>query len=197
MRAERQHSHSCEAMKINIALSILFLTSVGFAQRHVDLIPLQLQFRYEETANQAKETVQYQTLGFAIQIEKYRLGFESSQNEERTGNASFSVENDRREDLLFGGASIFRMATEDQQRSVDLMVNGLMGSTQSKVTTQLLGTPSTATSDKAMVYGVSLSLIGRLKYLMVESEFRILNSKNFNPQTVPAIHFKLGAGIPF
>ena len=184
-------------MKLILLTLLLMFSNMLFAATLIDLYPLQLQFRYQDTASQAKEAVQYQALGFAAQQTDFRIGFEYSFQDSRTGNSSLSVETKNKEYSLFGGYRIFEISLPERRRSLDIFVNGSLGSTQSEVTTQLLSSPSTAQSDKNSVIGASVAFVGRVKYFSIETEFKLLNSKNFSPQTIPVAQIKLGATFPY
>lgn len=184
-------------MKIVIALVIFLLSANSFADEVVDISLFQLQFRYEDSANQAIEVIQYRTFGIAIQPGLYRLGFEYSRNENQTGNSSLSVRTDIKEYALTASYRLYQFAVPERRRSLDFLLGGVIGTTQTDVRTQLLNNPSISKSDSNLVYGVAASLIGRLYYFMIETEFKILTSKNFSPQVVPVAQIKLGFSIPY
>lgn len=184
-------------MKIAIALVTFLLSAHSFADDFVDILLFQLQFRYEDSANQAIEVIQYRTFGIAIQPGIYRLGLEYSRNENETGNSSLSVRTDLKEYALTASYRLLQFAVPEKRRSLDFLLGGVIGTTQTEVRTQLLNNPSTSKSGSNLVYGVAASLIGRLHYFIIESEFKILTSKNFSPQIVPVAQIKLGASIPY
>ena len=170
----------------------------ALAQRYIDILPLELQFRYEDSSSQSKEIVQYQSYAIAAQQDKYRLGFAFSKNESRTGNSSLSFTTQVNDYSFIGGYLIFEISAPERKRSLDIFATGLLGTTQSKVTTQLLGTsPTMSASDKNIIYGIGITLVGRAKYLLLETDFKIINSKNYSPQYVPVVGVKIGASIPF
>ena len=93
---------------------------------------------------------------------------------------------------------IFEISAPEKNRSLNIFTSLTLGTTQSKVNTQLLGLSSTtAESDKNIILGAGVTLVGRLKYFLLETEFKLINSKNFSPQTVPAAAIKMGVCIPY
>lgn len=180
----------------------IFLVLLGSrtaqAERYMDILPLELQFRYEDSSSQSKEIVQYQSFGIAAQQDQYRVGIAFSKNESRTGNTSLSITTQVIDYALTGGYLIFEISAPEKKRSLNIFVTGMVGSTQSKVSTQLLGSSAnSATSDKNVMYGVGVTLVGRVKYFLLESDFKIINSRNYSPQNVPVVGIKIGASIPF
>lgn len=184
-------------MKIGLAFALLTFTSQGFAAGFIDLLPLQLQARYEDSANQAIEVIQYHTYGFAVQPGSYRLGLEFSRSEKRTGNSSLSVRTEVKEYTLTTGYEILQFMVPEKHHSLGLLLGAVLGTTQSETYTLLLGNPSTNKSGTNVVYGVATSVIGRIKYFIIETEFKILISRNFSPQVVPIAQLKLGISIPY
>ena len=184
-------------MKIALALITFMLSTQSFANQFIDLFPLQLHYRYEDSANQAIEVIQYRTVGIAIQPGFYRLGFEYNRREYETGNSSLSVRTDLKEYALTASYRLLQFAVPEKRRSLDFLVGGVLGTTQTEVRTQLLISPSTSKSGSNLVYGVTASVIGRIHYFAIETEFKILTSKNFSPQVVPVAQIKLGAIIPY
>ncbi len=184
-------------MKIALALVTTVASLQCFASQYFDILPLQLQLRYEDSANQAIEVIQYRTLGIAIQSSVYRLGFEYSRNESETGNSSLSVRTDLKEYALTASYRLLQFAVPEKHRSLDFLLGGVIGTTQTEVYTQLLNNPSTSKSGSNLVYGVTASALGRIQYFIIETEFKILTSKNFSPQVVPAAQLKLGVSIPY
>lgn len=180
-----------------IFIALLFSENT-LAQRYIDILPLQLQFRYEDSASQSKEIVQYQSFDVAAQQDQYRLAFAFSKNETRTGNPSLSITTQVNDYALTGGYLIFEISAPEKKRSLNFFATATLGTTQTKVSTQLLGfSPTAAESNKNMIYGLGLSLVGRVKYFLFETDFKIINSKNYSPQYVPVMGIKMGVGIPF
>ncbi len=185
-------------MKLKIIAVVILTSLTARAQRFVDVLPLQLQFRYEDSASQSKEIIQYQSYGFGIQQNQYRFELDYSQNKSQTGNGSLSISTEINEYSLSGGYLIFEISAPEKSRSLNIFTSVHLGTTQSKVNTQLLGSSSTtAVSDKNTVLGLGVTLVGRLKYFLLETDFKIVNSKNFSPQTVPAAAIKMGFSIPY
>ena len=184
-------------MKIAFVLITFVLSTQSYANQFIDLFPLQLHYRYEDSADQAIEVIQYRTLGVAIQPGFYRLGFEYSRQEYETGNSSLSVRTDLKEYTLSASCRLLQVAALEKRRSLDFFVGAVLGTTQTEVRTQLFNNPSTSKSGSNLVYGLSASLIGRIHYFAIETEFKILTSKNFSPQVVPVAQIKLGASIPY
>lgn len=180
-----------------IFIAFLF-SEAAVAQRYIDILPLQLQFRYEDSASQSKEIVQYQSFDIAAQQDQYRLGFGFSKNETRTGNPSLNITTQVYDYALTGGYLIFEISAPEKKRSLNFFATATLGTTQLKVSTQLLGSsPTSAESNKNMIYGAGVTLVGRAKYFLFETDFKIINSKNYSPQYIPVMGIKMGASIPF
>ena len=147
-------------MKIAFTLLTLVVASQCFADRFVDILPLQLQFRYEDSANQAIEVIQYRTLGVAIQPGAYRLGFEYSRNENETGNSSLSVRTDIKEYTVNASYRVLEFVDAEKRQSLGFLLGAVAGTTQTQVNSQVVGSTSTSKSGQNIVYGVSVSVIG-------------------------------------
>ncbi len=184
-------------MKLTALLVSLMIAPQAWAASSIDIMPLQLQFRYEDSANQAIEVVDYRSYGIAVRHGLYRVGMDYSRRESQTGNSSFSVRSDSKEYALTAGYKIYEILVPEKNHSLEIMIGGTAGTTQTEVYTQVLASPSTSKAGTNAVYGVAASVIGRVKYLIIETEFKILGSKNFSPQWVPTAQIKLGASIPY
>lgn len=163
----------------------------------IDIMPVQIQFRYEDSVEQTKATQQYQGLGFNYQRNYLRFGCDISSRLDKTGNASLAIEKKIQEYLFSGGYQLYQLQSQDQKLSLTWFGQALLGQTQTQVKTTLLGSSATSTSDKDWVIGAGTSLVGRYAYGLIETDLKILNSKNMSPQIVPVLSFKFGAGFTF
>jgi len=179
-------------MKKYAGLVLLLLSQNIWAENILDLTPLQLQYRYEDSTNQNKDYIRYESYGVALQIESLRLGFDFSKQRDQTGNESFNVENEKKDYLFIAGYDFYTIQEKKSIYRFDFFANGIIGSSQSKVTTNLLNASSSTTTDQYPVFGLGLSAVARIRYFMSEVEVRALNSKNFNPSTVFTTQLKLG-----
>lgn len=184
-------------MKLMTLLVSLLIAAQASADRSIEITPLQLQFRYEDSANQAIEIVDYRSYGLAARHGLYRVGIEYSRREIQTGNSSFSVRSDIKEYAVTAGYQIYRISAPKEKSSLEFLIGGTLGTTQTDVLTQVFGSPSISKSGTSAVYGVAAAIVGRVKYFFIEAELKFLNSKNFSPQWVPTAQLKLGVGIPY
>lgn len=178
-------------MKKYFLVGILFVTQSALAENYIDILPLQLQYRYEETSNQSKDYISYQSYGAAIQVEKYRLGLDYSKHRVQTGNTSLNVETTTKDFILTAGYQVYLLQNKDQWR-LDCFANGVIGTSEAEVNTNLLGATTASVGDQNPIFGLSASAVGRINYFMMEFEVRALNSKGFSPATVFTSQLKVG-----
>lgn len=192
-------------MKLFLILSLL-VPSFAFAQggaravvapqMSLDLLPLELQMRYEDANDQTRTNHQYQAYGIGFQYTDFRAELEYSQFYDATGNASLKIEQSIKEFNLGLGYQVYHLADANQKLSLSGLINLWLGQTQTIIDTTLLGAKSTSESEKENVLGAGFVVIGRISYFMIETDFKVLNSKNMNPREVPVFALKLGLGIP-
>lgn len=189
-------------MKI-IFLSVLVSVSQAWAQyeiapdRFVDLMPLQLQSRYEDSSGQERTNRQYQAYSLGLQYSAFRSELEFNQFYDKTSSGSVRIENTIREFNLGLGYRVYQLISDDRRFTLNAFTKLWLGQTQTTVATNFGVSQSTDKSDQDMVLGASVSVLARITYFMVEAELRALNSKNMSPQTVPVFGLKLGASIPY
>ena len=184
-------------MKTLLLLLIIQLVgTVSWANRYLDISTLQLQFRYEDTSVQSKETVAYQSYSTAYQMEMFRFGLLYSRHIDTSGNVSLNIDNEKKEYATSFGYQVFHTDTQDKKINFDIFAQGHMGISQSQVTTRLFGTSSMSSSSNILL-GLGAAVIGRFSYLLLESDLDILTASSYSPQFVPAVTFKIGASIPF
>ncbi len=186
-------------MKIFLIVYFICLNGWGAKaepQINLDLLPLQLQMRYEDANDQTRTNHQYQAYSIAFQYENFRTELEYSQFFDSTGNSSLKIEQAIKEFDLGLGYRIYDLADPVEKLSLSGIVNLWLGQTQTSVDTTLLGVQNSAQSEKEMVIGAGVSLIGRISYFLIETDLKMLNSKNMNPRDVPVFAIKLGIGIP-
>ncbi len=181
-------------------ISFLFFQLIAFSAgaSSIDLLPLQSQFRYEDTAVQSKELVSYQGFALAYQLESSRIGIALSRShQDKTGNSSFSIEAKKSEFLVSGGYQIFHIEGAEQKLTLDIYGQGVLGVTQSEVTTNLLGSTTSNKSEQTLVGGAGASVVGRWKFLFTGIDFQVLTSSAFSPQFISAATFNfIGFQIP-
>ena len=189
-------------MKILITL-ILFFGSIAQAQhevapdQYVDLMPLQLEYRFEDSTGQERTNRQYQSYGIGMQYSKYKAELEFSQFYDKTGNPSLKIEQTIREFNLGFGYRLYQLLSDDRRMSLNAFAKLWLGQTQTTIDTTLLTSQSSADSDKEMVLGAGGSLLVRISYFLAEADLKMLNSKNMSPQDVPVFAAKIGVTIPY
>lgn len=174
-----------------LALILLSSSAAYAADNYIDVLPLQSQFRYEDTVNQSKDYVTYQSFGAAIQVMKFRLGLDYSHHRDQTGNASYNVEARSKDFILAGGYQLYVIESASSLR-LDIFANALMGVSEAEVSTTLLGTTTTAVGDQNPIFGLGAAAVGRYKMLILEIDISALNSKGFSPTTVFTTQAKVG-----
>lgn len=175
-------------------LSLISLSSKAF--QAIDFSPLQLQFRFEDTSAQTKETVSYQSLSANFQKDLFRIGLGYSRHTDETGNASLHIANDKKDYLVNSGYQAFSLLVKSSNLRLDIFAEGVFGITQSTVATTLLGSTTSSNSNNDLVYGAGAAAIGRYSYFLLESDFHVLGSKAFAPQYVPVFTIKAGVSFP-
>ncbi len=183
-------------MKFFLFFIFQMVALTSLASKWIDISLLQLQFRYEDTSMQSKETATYQSFGAAYQQDIYRLGFGYSRHQDQSGNASLSIENEKKEYLFDFGYQVFKFENDSKKISLDLFVDAIAGWTQSRVDTKLFSTSSSSNSSNSAVFGVGSSAVGRISYLLLETDLAILTADSFTPQYVPVLIFKAGLSFP-
>ena len=187
-------------MKIILILSLICSTTLAqgskVVEQRLDLLLLQLQMRYEDSNDQTRTNHQYQTYGVGYQYSDFRAELEYSQFYDATGNASLKIEEKIQEFNLGLGYQVYHLADAHQRLSLSGLASLWVGQTQTIIDTNLLGSKSTSESEKETVLGAGFILIGRISYFMIETDFKMLNSKNMNPRDVPVFALKLGLSIP-
>jgi hypothetical protein len=177
----------------NLILSFIFISAnTAVASNYIDLMPLELQYRYEDTTSQSKDNVRYESLGVAVQVEKFRIGIDLSKHRDQSGNASLNTEFLKKDILLILGYQIYEFQDKGSAWQYSAFVNGIAGSNQSEVNTSLLGNTTSSVADQSPIFGLGVSGVVRIKYFMAEVEVRALNSKGFSPATVYTSQLKLG-----
>lgn len=183
-------------MKKYILGFLILAAQNSFADNYIDILPLQLQYRYEDTVNQSKDYLSYQTFGAAIQVEKYRLGIDAAKRKDSTGNASFNIETLKKDFLLTVGYEVYLLQNKDSIWHVGFFANAIAGVSETEVTTKLLSSSSSSVADQNPVFGLGAAAVFRIKYFMMEADVKALNSKGFSPSTVFSSQLKLGLTIP-
>ncbi len=172
---------------------------------HIDIMPLQLQFRYEDSVEQSRQLQTYKGLfeipifanNLAYQLNDYRLSLGQSYQYEKSGNPSIEIRRSRSEFLLGAGYRVFQHVSTDETMTLDFFTNIFLGSTQTEVETKFLGVSSKSKSDTDLVVAAGASAVGRYKFLVVEADFKYLYSINMNPQYVPAFSLRAGGCLYF
>lgn len=179
-------------MMKSLLAGLLFSSCGAYAaDNYIDILPLQSQFRYEETVNQSKDYVTYQSFGAAIQVSKFRLGLDYSYHRDQTGNASYNVEARTKDFILSGGYQVFMIESQSLLR-LDIFANALMGVSEAEVNTTLLGATTKAVGDQNPIFGLGAAAVGRYKIMILEIDVSALNSKGFSPTTVFTTQAKVG-----
>lgn len=183
-------------MKIIIVLSSILLSVSAKAYQAVDFSPLQLQYRFEDTSAQSRETLNYKSMGVAYQRDFLRFGFQYSWHADETGNTSLHIESEKKEYLVDFGYRVFSLEGKNDNLRLDLFAEAQLGSTQTQVSTTLLASKTSTTSDNDLVYGFGAAAIGRYSYFLLETDLQLLGSKAFTPRYVTVVTIKAGITIP-
>ncbi len=189
-------------MKIFFLTFCLFATN-AFAQtpvaadNFVDILPLQLQYRFEDSTGQERTNRQYQAYGLGIQYLQFHAEFEFNQFYDKTGNGSVKIEQTIREYDLGLGYRVYQLMSDDRRLSLNIFGKVWLGQTQTTVDTNFLASYTSVDSNLENVYGIGASALARLSYFLTEVEFKMLNSKNMSPQSVPVLAIKIGLTIPY
>lgn len=183
-------------MRYLFIASLVFISLTATAYQAIDFSPLQLQYRFEDTSAQSKETVAYQSLSTQFQKDFLRLGFGFAKHNDDTGNTSLHIETEKKDYLVNIGYQVLTFEGKNNNLRLDLFVEVVAGITQSKVATTLLGSTTSSNSNNDLVCGPGVAAIGRYSYFLLESDFQYLISKAFSPQNVPAFTVKAGISFP-
>lgn len=165
---------------------------------YLDLILLQFQYRYEDTINQEKALQNYSSYDLVFQWNNWRTGLQMSQLSSSTGNPSYMTEVKTTEYLAHLGYQFYSLMSADNQHSLGFFGAGYLGETQTTTDRTLLNSSKVHNeSDPDTVIGLGVGAIARVYWLLLESDFKMLQSRNMSPQQVPVFGIKLGVGIPF
>ncbi len=202
-------------MKILTIGLILFMTVSGFAAEkpfdqatdaaRLDIMLLQIQFRYEDSVEQSRQLQNYKglldipilELNLAYQINNFRFSLGHSYQFEKTGNKSLEIRRSTDEFLLGSGYRVLHIESPDKNMALDLFAQVFAGVTQTQVETKLVGVSSKSKSNPDSVFAAGMSAVGRYKYAVVEGDVKYINSANMNPQYVPAFTVRAGGCIYF
>ena len=165
--------------------------------RYIDLLPLQLQNRYEDSSAQERTNRQYQAYTLGVQFSIFRMEVEYNQFYDKTGGASLKVEQTIQEYDLGLGYRVYQLISDDRRLTFNVFGKLWFGQTQTTVDTTFAGIQTQDVSDKENVLGAGASALLRISYFIAEVDFRFLNSKNMTPQTVPVFGVKVGATFPY
>lgn len=166
--------------------------------RYLDILPVQLQNRYEDSSSQERTNRQYQAYTLGMQFSIFRAEFEFSQFYDKTGGGTaLNVEQTIREYDLGLGCRVYQLISDDRRLSLNVFGKVWLGQTQTTLDTTFATSQTQDVSDKDSVYGAGASALVRISYFAAEADFRFLNSKNMSPQTVPVFGLKIGATIPY
>lgn len=164
---------------------------------YVDLILLQFQYRYEDTINQEKALQNYASYDLVFQWNDWRTGLQMSQLSSSTGNPSYMTEVKTKEYLAELGYQFYTLMSNDTKHSLGLFGAGYLGETQTTTDRTLLNSNKVHNeSDPDTVMGLGVGAVARIYWLLLESDFKILQSRNMSPQQVPVFGMKLGLSIP-
>jgi hypothetical protein len=185
-------------MKYLIVSSLLFLSFSAKAESsYFDLMPLQIQLRYEDTLDQTRGTQTYKSYALAYQYHWFRSVAELNNLSDSSGNKTVGTQRNIVEFLFSAEYRVYQLLHKENNLSLDFFANAWGGQTRTDITTTFLSVQNTSSSDSDLVWGFGASALGRFRYLMIEADLKMLYSQNMNPQQVPVFTFKVGAGIPF
>ncbi len=182
-------------MKSLLLIFSLLICVTASTYQAIDLSPLQLQYRYEDTSAQSKESIPYRSLSASLQMDCFRVGFGYAEHDDSTGNASLAVRNEKKEYAADFGYQLFSAQGKNNNLRLDIFAEGVLGISQSQVATTLLSATTSSTSNNDLVYGLGAAAIGRYSYFLLETDFKYIGSKAFSPQYVPVLTVK--AGVSF
>lgn len=165
--------------------------------RYIDLLPLHIQNRYEDSSAQERTNRQYQAYSLGVQFSIFRAEFEYNQFYDKTGGASLKVEQTIKEYDLGLGYRVYQLISDDRRLTLNIFGKLWYGQTQTTIDTTFAGVQTQEVSDKEAVLGAGASALLRISYFIAEIDFKFVNSKNMNPQTVPVIAGKIGATFPY
>ncbi len=171
---------------------------------YVEVLPLQTQFRYEDSTEQTHATQRYDgwiNLGF--QYNQFRATYTQASHSDSSGAGSLVVETKHADQLVSIAFRFLQLTSTPQltRLSFEMFGNGYAGTSQTKTDTKLFGRTSSAQSDPEAVFGLGVSVVGRAFiarfYGLSEVDLKVLYSNNFYPQAVPAAGLKVGVGYLF
>lgn len=180
-----------------VALLGLVLTNAVYAaDGYVDFLPLQLQYRYEDTASQTKDYVRYESYGAAIQSNQFRFALDYAKHRDQSGNLSYNIETNRKDFILAAGYKVYTLDAKATVMQIDFFANAILGVGETEVQTTLLGVTTSTTADQNAILGLGASIVVHYSYLVIEADGKVLNSKDFSPTTVFSSQLKVGLSIP-
>lgn len=165
--------------------------------RYIDILPLHIQNRYEDSSSQERTNRQYQAYSLGLQFSIFRMELEYNQFYDKTGGPSLKIEQKIQEYELGLGYRVYQLISDDRRMTFNIFGKLWLGQTQTTVGTTFAGIQTQDVSDKENILGSGASVLVRISYFIAEVDFRFLNSKNFSPQTVPVVGAKIGATFPY
>ncbi len=189
----------------SIAPAVAATSALKTNFHYIDIMPIQVQFRYEDSVDQSRKLHTYKgyfnvpviELNLAYQYGDHRVSLGHSYQAEATGNQTLSLDKTKDEYLLGIGYRYFQISSSDQKLTLDLFANMFAGVTQSQVDTRFFGNSSKAKSDMDPVFAAGSSAVARLMFMVLEVDAKLLYSTNMSPQIVPAFAIRFGGSIYF
>ena len=185
--------------------ALVCLASISaFAETYFEVLPLQTQFRFEDSVSQTRAIQRYDGwLNLGFQYKQFRATYTQSLKYDSSGAGTILIETKKTDQIFSGGYRFLQIKSVASSVgvSLELFANAYAGATQSEVVTKLFGTSSKSQSDPEAVFGLGSSAVGRAYlnqvYAVAEVDLKLLYSNNFSPQAVGATGIKLGLGFFF
>ncbi len=187
-----------------VFLNLVFWSLPTWAQyevapdRFIDILPLQIQNRYEDSSAQERTNRLYQAYSLGVQFSIFRMEFEYNQFYDKTGGgAALKVEQTIQEYDIGLGYRVYQIISDDRRLTFNVFGKLWWGQTQTTIDTTFAGIKTQDVSDRQTVLGAGASALLRISYFIAEADFRFLNSKNMSPQTVPVAGARIGVTFPY
>lgn len=189
-----------------LLLGILLISQSVWAQKsksehnhRLDLFPLAIQSRYQDTSQQTRDFTIWNSFSLNYSYQFLNFGLEMNQFHEESGTSALFFKTKTSDFLLSVGYQFLRIDDLTKEKASFLLrAEGYIGQNQVTINRTVSGVESTENADPDLVVGLGAVATGRFfKYLVTEVEARFLYAKNSNPQIIPVQTLRLGVGFGF
>lgn len=183
--------------KIIFILFVFFAGVMAQAKNELHFFLPGMQFRFEDDQEQVRKNHRYQNYNISgIIFDDYLVGLEFNQFKQSSGNSSLGVTQKFREFNLYAGYFFYSQLV-DSKRSIvlDLGPNLYLGQNYFDTETYLGSSVVEAKGEPNFVFAAGFQGTLRIKFIMLQADFRYAYSRVYQPSYTPIYGVRLGFRI--